>query len=169
MLVEAINITIPDFNERKIAEYRLIYKEIVLINSLANYMASANEIERAIEILERLRRGMNRSYVDDYEKVRMYLTVLYNYSKYLGMKGRYIEALAIVDEGEKLCRAHKRAKLLYGFAINRACCLFEVGKEKESVPYFAMAYHGAALVNESFSQKPIRKYVEERSILDLDS
>ncbi len=97
-VIEALNVTIPDFDMEMIDRYRLTYNEIALINTLAVYYGKNENIPQAVKILERLRDSINRSYEDESEKMRTYLMVLYNYSKYLGLVKRYDEALAIAED-----------------------------------------------------------------------
>ena len=169
LLIEAISVTIPSFNEREIDSYRLTCEEINIINQLACYYANRkDEQRRGVKIFEHLYDSINNAYIDETEKVRMYITVLHDYSKHLGLSKRYHECNDISIEGEALCRKYNRIVLLPGFAMNRAYSLFELGKKEESAPYAALAYYGMALVGLGYNQTLIRKYVEGHSIINLD-
>ena len=168
MLEDALKITKPKFDEKMVDRYRLTYQEIILVNEIAMYYCESKKLSRGIRLFERLRDSMDDHYVDEHEKMRMYTLVLYNCSKYMGQKERYAEALEIVTEGENLELKHRQLTLLPSFAINRACCMLETGKKKESVPYFALAYYGFALLGESFNQQATANYVEEHLEMVFD-
>ncbi|MCL2215500.1 MAG: hypothetical protein FWB91_00640 [Defluviitaleaceae bacterium] len=170
MLLKALKTTLPNFDERWIAGYHLTHREITIIMQLANYHAEkkAKELDRSIKIYERLRTSMNKIYVDGNEMIRTYGTLLYNYSKYLGLAGQYQKALEIVNEGELLCFSYGRVRQLPGFAINRAYDLLHLGKKEESIPYFAMAYYGSALIGRTGNQNVTGKFAEERLNIIFD-
>ena len=168
MLMEALKITIPDFDEKEVDKYNLAYAEITIINQMAIHYCEAGDTRRGVKLFERLIDSLNDSYVDEHEKVRTYITVLYNYSKYLGIMKRYDEALEIVDEGEMLSISHGAFTLLPSFAINRACNLLDLGKKEESVPYFAMAFYGTVTLDEKNNYLKIIDYVKEHLGITFD-
>jgi hypothetical protein len=162
LINKAISITIPDFDEMKITGYRLTYIEITLINKLANYAGENGDVPRALNIYKRLRDNMNYNYLDEHEKVRTYSMILYNYSKYLGLEGRYAEALTLIAEGELLALKHKRLSDMPGFMINKACDLLEIGNKEDSIPFFALSYYGSEIINDLKSQRIDADYVKEK-------
>ena len=167
MLKSALKITKPGFDEERTDEYRLTYNEIGIIQQLAIHYCESDEMERGCRLFEMLRDSMNFFYKDGKEKVRMYTSLLYNYSKCLGLMGRHLEALDIIDEGEIIELCHDRVNLLPGFAVNLAFNWYGMGKIKESVPYFAMAYYGSCLFGYTEDSQAVQDYVKER-ILGLN-
>ena len=167
-LVNAIKITKPKFDEKKVASYRLTYYEILLINGMAIHYCTSGKLSYGISLFERLRDSINESYVDEIEKIRTYPLVLYNMSKYLSAANRYEEALELVDEGELLGVKHGRLNLLHNFAANRCYCLRELDKIEESVPYLALAYYGSIIMGESNNQLKTAQYAKERFGIEFD-
>ena len=161
MLYDALKITIPKFHESMIEHYHLSLYEIILINKVALYFCGTGQRFKGIKFFERLKESMDRTYVDELEKMNMYGTILYNYSKSLGLEGRYKEALEIIAIGEKLCVKHGRLTLLPSYAVNKACDLLELGKKEESLPYFAMSYYGCGSVRRIEDRKITKDYVED--------
>jgi hypothetical protein len=159
-LEEALKITIQSYDEHKVARYRLTYNEIIIINEMACYFCRTEELKRGVRLLERLKESMDRFYVDEKEKIRMYPLVLYHYSKYLGHLEQRKKALAIAIEGEQLELKHRRVNLLALFAINRAYNLYKRGEIEESAPRFAMAYYHAAMFNDTEDQKIVAEFAE---------
>ena len=162
MLYEALKISLPKFDESMIEHYHLSFYEITLINQIAIYFCEKGQRTRGIKMFERLKESMDKTYVDEIEKMRSYGSILYNYSKNLGLKEYYKEAMEIIEVGEALCVKHGRLTLLPGYAVNKACDLLELGKKEESLPYFAMAYYGSGAVRNIKDHEIIKKYVEDR-------
>jgi len=151
ILQKALAATLPKFDEKILSKYRLSYSEIVIVNQLAGYYASQENDKsrkRGLRMYKNLAKSMDTYIVDEDEKVRMYETVLYNYSKFLGISKQYKTALKIVDEGERLAQKHSRLWSLPDFAINRAYNMLELGEKKESLPYFALAFYGSIMFTE---------------------
>ena len=168
LLEEALALTVNNFDEEMVHKYRLTNNEITIISQIAIHYCESGNMARGIKLYERLRDSMNRYYVDEKEKVRMYSVILYNYSKYLGLMERYKEALEIINEGENIVLRHCRLTLLPGFANNKACGFLELGEKQKSVPYFAMAYYGSALVRYFEDEQAIADYVKERLEIIFD-
>ncbi|MCL2228158.1 MAG: hypothetical protein FWB97_11155 [Oscillospiraceae bacterium] len=166
IIIKALRITLPQFDERNISGYRLSHNEISLVNKLAIHYAETGCTPKALRIYEELRESMNSSYIDESEKCRMYPTILYNYSKYLGKMERYKEALGVVREGEAISVQLGRISLLPGFAANKAYNLEGLGQKEESVLFFAQAHYGSGLVGKS--QAATGNYVKERFGIGFD-
>lgn len=169
MLKNTLSITKKNFDLRYVATTRLTYYEILIINQIANILCNAEETRhRGMRLFEDLVESMNTFYTDETAKIRMYTTVLYNYSKFLGMAKRYNDALLVIDDGEELCLKHGQIKTLPGFIINRACILHEQGRNKESFPYFAQTFYCYALIGKLKNMEDIRSYVSKHFELDFD-
>lgn len=168
MLHDAIKITKPKFDENEVDRYRLTYYEIILVHGMAMHHCESGRLTQGIRLYERLIDSMDKFYVDELEKVRMYPLLLYAYSKYLGLVKRHDEALEIVDKGETMEVKHGRLTLLHSFAVNRGYNLCETGKKKESVPYIALAYYGSALLGQSDNQQRTVAYAKEHLDVEFD-
>jgi len=172
MLKDAMLATRPKFEkeeeEESLDKCRLSYYEVMIANQMAMHYCNAGNASRGLKLFERLRDSMNRYYVDEREKVRMYPTIFYNYSKHLGRAGRRIEALEIIKEGEEMELRHKRLTLLPAFALNRAYNLQMLGKVEESVPIWVMAYHGSRLFNYANDTEIIAEHIQKHFDIKLD-
>ena len=160
MLIECIKITKPNYDEDMVHKYRLMYNELVIINQIAIFYCESSETSRGIKLFERLKESMDLYYIDSNEKIKMYGTILYNLSKFLGIKERYIEALNFIKDGVNMEISHRRLSLLPLFAINKACDLLELKNKKESVPYFVMAFYGNDIL--SYDNNTIKHFIQER-------
>ncbi|MCL2188703.1 MAG: helix-turn-helix domain-containing protein [Defluviitaleaceae bacterium] len=168
LLLQAIQITMPNFNEKNAAQYRMTYYEASLISKLAAYYAKKDPT-RGLHLFEQLRIGLKNFYEDTSEMLGIYVVTLYNESKYRGKDcTHHNQALALIDEGEALSRYYKRLMQLPGFAVNRACILLENGNREASIPYFAMAYYGSALLGRTRDAEVTYGYVKNNLGLDFD-
>ena len=168
MLENALKVTMSKFDENRAGNYRLSYYEVSIINQMAIHYCESGKTRQGLRLFERLIDSMNCYYIDEKEKIRMYTTVLYNYSKYLGLTGRFEEALEVVKEGEILELRHRRLTLLPSFAINHAYNLLELGLKEQSVPYFALSYYGSIAFEEEYNYPVIATYVKERFGITFD-
>lgn len=163
MINEALKITLPYFEEKKVMRYCLTHNEIILTNNMALYFCNTKEIDRGLSLFKRLCYSMNHSYVDETEKMRMYTKVLSNYSIYLSKAKHYRESLEITKEGERLAIKHKQLDLLCDFAFNRACALFNMKREhKETVPFFALCYYVSGILGKSNVQQTVANFASSQ-------
>jgi hypothetical protein len=160
-LLDALKLTRPDFSEHMIPSYRLGYYEIILINQLACFYAARGDLMRGTAIFNGLKTSINNSYADETEKMRMYGTVLYNYTKYLCRMQRHNEVMDIIKEGEELCIKHGRLNLLPGFAINKSVSCHKLGRDEKSAIYSAHAYYGSILMGEAYNADETFVYTKE--------
>lgn len=138
--VEAIKITKPDFEEEKIDTYILFYDEIILINQISTALFFISSVEKATDTLLKLKASMDKCYADDDEKVKTYITILYNITKNLGLLKRYEESLEICDIGIVLCQKYQNAFLHPMLLFNKAYCLLYSGKKEEGINILQKVY-----------------------------
>ena len=168
MVMDAIKITKFKFDENKIDNYHLTYYEILLINGMGLHYCESGDLRRGLRLFERLIDNVNNNYVDEFEKIRTYTTVLYNYSKYLGRAKRHEDALEIVNEGELLCLKHGRLTRLHNFAANHGFNLLKLGKKEESIPHIALAYYGSIIFGEIDNQQATAIFAKEHLGIEFD-
>jgi len=148
MLLDTLKITIPKFDEQKIASYRLSYNELIIINLYAVYYKGTGDLERAVKIFAQLRRSMDAHYEDDFEKSRMYTTVLFNYSSTLARLNRRGEAFEVIADSEHFEKSHGRLIDLPALSYNRGYGMFMLERHKECIPHLALGYYGVSMFAE---------------------
>jgi len=143
MLLDALRITLPKFDERYVDRYQLAYThcEIVAINQLAMHYGDIENYSRALDLFAMLRYNMDRNYVDEKEKSRMYATVLFNYTTYLGRAGQRLKALFTAEEGIEYALRHRQLSSLANLYFNKAYNLLKMGKSDECVLWFVLSYY----------------------------
>jgi len=160
LLIEALKVTCPGFDENDIDKHHLTFVEALIIGQYAGYYGNIGDYTRAAEIYERLRRNLNGKCVDSFEKARNYPTVLINYSTILGRAGRRKEALTVVAECELFERSHRRLTELPSLACNRGFNMYMLGETTDSFAYFAQAYYGSSMFSR-FGQADIKDTVHD--------
>jgi len=152
MLLDALKMTYPQFDEREIENYRLSYNEIKLINQYGGYLLETGDLRRAADVFHKLRQNLDRHVEDEVEKARSYAPIMFNYSSSLGRSERRHENQRIIEDGENFERCRGCLIELPGFAYNKGYNLLMLGKKEECIPYFVMSYYGTKLL-ENHGQK----------------
>jgi len=171
MLLEALHITCPQYNERDIDRYPLTHDEIILINSLACYYTNTKEYIRSANMFESLLYNLQNAYVDKSEKSKMYGTVIYNYTRCLGRMGQREEALKIIEDGLEFDREWGCLFGLSELTFNKAYNIYMLEDNEKSVPYFMQAYYGiTALVKYGFveHQQIAKNFMKEHLNIIFD-
>jgi transcriptional regulator with XRE-family HTH domain len=162
MLLETLCITKPCFNERDIVKTRLTYYEIVTINQMANLICQQGDMVKGTRIFESLLASMDTNIVDEPERMRMYPTVLSNYTKFLGLMGAKEEALKLAIKGDEMCVKTCNLNMISDFAGAKGWNLCELGRKEECIPILAQIFYTSGLVNKFGNQKAYGQYTKER-------
>lgn len=125
-LESAIKITLKNYGKTKIYNYLLTYDEIVILNNIAVAYGENEQKNKAIQIYGELKEYMEDNYINSEEKMRMYPSILYNLSKYLGLAGRYQESIDICDLGIESLNKYGRVKPLSSLLYNKAWCILKL-------------------------------------------
>lgn len=161
MLENALNITRKKkpFDIGQVASTRLAYKEVTAVNQLAICLCSIGEMRKGLCLFEDLIENMDKFYVDEHEKIRMFSAVQYNYSYYLGHAERYKESIDVAIKGSEMDAKHQRLRLLPEFALNIAVCMHRTDENEKCLPYFTLAFYGSMVAERHDNAKIIQDYV----------
>ena len=143
--LEALKITIPDYNEELIHTYRLTDMEFNIIHSLAIYNCTSGELQRGLEMFRKLRESILTHKIDVNSQGNFIPILMSNYSFYTSEAGQYEKALVIALEGEAVCIRYGLYYLLPLYAINKSIYTYKLGREDESRLHLTMAYYGSCL------------------------
>jgi len=139
--MDGIKISKPNFNVDKIDSYALYYDEIMLINLIAIAQSFLSpSLKTSTNIWLKLKSCIDIHYVDEDEKSRTYVRILYNLTKNLGLLKRYDECINLCDEGISLY--HKRIGVFHYplFLINKGCCLLHINQREEGMALLKQAH-----------------------------
>ena len=156
MIVRALKLTIPRFDERKIKDYALTVVERCLIGMLASCAMQAKDLQSAENIYAALLYNTKKRITDDYDRARTFATLSFHYSSCLGRLGRRLEALSILQDAWDHNAQYKRLTGTPNLVFNKAYSLMEMGEKEKSLAYFAMAFYGFMM----FGNKTNNKYLK---------
>jgi transcriptional regulator with XRE-family HTH domain len=144
-----------------IAKTRLTYYDVIAINQMAVCYCSSGNKSLGLQIFEDLKKSMDRYSIDESLKAIMYMGVLFNYSKFLGLAYQYDEALQIAQLGIYLCIKHNNLIPLPGLMFNYACALYFTDNKEDCLPFFAQAYYSFILIGKLNDAKVAKLFVLE--------
>ena len=144
-LLDALRLTCPQFDENKIVGLPLTIDEVLLISTLAGHyvnLGTEEQLIRALNIYKALIQNINRRYVDEREKVRLYIPVMFRLCLCLNQLKLYNETLKVAADAIEFCQSRGRLSPLTELTYVMAYAMHELGCKEESQPYFIMAYYG---------------------------
>ena len=165
MLKDALSITREDLLELRgdiIEDFRLTNYEIIILNQIGNYLCENGEYTHGLDIFDSLIKSVRENYLDESERIKTLLLLLYNYSNYLGHNKQYNEAEKYANEGEDLCVKHCHCIRMPGFLANKADALIEKGMNEKGIPYLALSYYGYAMLENMGEAKKMCDHAKER-------
>lgn len=131
--LKGIKITRPQFEARRIESYMLFFDEIHLINQIGIALNHILSLEKSIEIFEGLKNSLQKGYVDEDEKAKTYIHVLYNLSNKLGQASRFNECIDVCNEGLLYCERQYDAYFFPLLYFNLAYCFLYLGRKDEGL------------------------------------
>lgn len=161
LLLQALSLTLPDFDFDHISDYLLGIEEIKILNQLANSYSEEGNRRFAIHIYRQLFDDSRKHLLNSEAKVSLFIMLSYNYSRLLGLERRYEEEIEIATLGQQACIQYNKCRLLGGLLLNIACGLHELGKDEESKSNLIDAYYAHRLMKNEPSCELIKKYAEE--------
>ena len=162
MMLEALKITIPEYNQRHIENYYLTSQETGLLHDISIMAQVGGDDEAAIEICEALRKNVMENTLDMAEMGTWYTTITNSLARCLSLAGRYQEALEVCDEGIMVGRQTKVLISFPNIVAIKARCLFELGDKEEAEKLYRQAYHACAMAGLFATMEGIRESAEAR-------
>ena len=160
LLLQALSLTLPDFDFDHISDYLLGIEEIKILNQLANSYSEAGDRRFAIHIYRQLFDDSRKHLLNSEAKVSLFIMLSYNYSRLLGLERRYEEEIEIATLGQQACIQYNKCRLLGGFLLNIACGLHELGKDQESKSKLIDSFYAYRLMGDLTSCDIIKEYAK---------
>lgn len=160
LFLEAIRMTVPDFDGVHISTRLLTFHEISILNNIACTYHDMGNAWDALRLLSDLKEYIERHTAGGQELSVKYLMILQNLSTWLGQEGHYQEALELCQKGIDFCVEYGKMHTFPMFWCNKACALAELGQydmSKESF-YLSIALFRAMSQHERAEQ--VKKYAE---------
>jgi transcriptional regulator with XRE-family HTH domain len=164
ILANAIKISAPNFKKEDLPLYLLTKEDIRIINMMAVLYGEEGDLNNAIDLLFCLKKNFDGRYMNNEAKGRHYPMLVYNLTKYLGMSGRYEEAIDLCDEGIKFCLSASTLRHLPLIILNKACCSYEIGDIKGCTALLEEAYYSSRMYRRFDTANNIKNYVREKNL-----
>ncbi|MCL2245232.1 MAG: helix-turn-helix transcriptional regulator [Treponema sp.] len=130
MLMEAMKISIPEYNEKDIDKYYLSKQDVRIINLTAMVYRDNGRLEDGIEVLSLLKKNFEETNIDKESKGEYYASVVYALATLLAYAKRYKEALDMCDRAAEVCKETGVFRLLPLIIAYKSQNMFNWG-EKE--------------------------------------
>lgn len=141
MLMQAIQMTIPNFRLSKIEDYLYTLDEMKLVNQIGNAYSLAGDNEKAADIFYRLLQYMRCHLQEMVTSNRMLPLVLYNFARSLDLLERYEESARVARNGKEACIKYGHYQVLHSCLEIEAECDFFLGKKEESAERYREAFY----------------------------
>ncbi len=169
-LLEAIRLTMSDFEERKNIRNRLLtFDEITVLNSIALEYYNMGQQERGLKLLYELKDYLEEHVIDEEEKAKKYPMILYNIAWRLGGEvGNHWEAYRISSMGIQYCIKHNKLVALPYLINTKACAAYEMHKQDEAKLLFHQAVTLFDICEKEGSVRHIKDEIAIKYHLKLD-
>lgn len=157
-LLDAIHMTIPDFDGIHIKSRLLTYHEIAILNNIGCAYHSLGKVMDAVQLLLGLKEYMERHILGSDEMSLKYPMVLQNLSSWLGQEGMYQDALALCQAGLDYCIKYGRLHTFPMLLCNKACALAELGQYDMAKENFLQSIAIFQAVNQQEHAEQVKTY-----------
>ena len=168
LLLQALSLTLPDFDFDHISDYLLGIEEIKILNQLANSFSEEGNRRFAIHIYHQLFEDFHKRLFNIESTISLFTMLAYNYSRLLGLERRYEECIEIATLGQDICIRHNRCQYLGGLLLNIGYALHELGRDEESKSALTDAYYANRVMKKYSSCKVVQTYAKDHLNLILD-
>lgn len=152
LFLDAIRLTVPDFDEEDILCHIYSYDEIKLITQLAVSYGAGGRHEKAIDLFGQLLKYIRKNGNISTHAAKRVPMIAYNYALQLGLAGRYADAIDIAERGCQASLEICHYKFLPGLAHIRAECYYRLGKMEKSEDLYRQAYYTYKLIGDEVNR-----------------
>ena len=157
-LLDAIHMTIPDFDGIHIKSKLLTYHEIAILNNIGCAYHSLGRVMDAVQLLLGLKEYMEQHNLGSVEMSLKYPMVLQNLSSWLGQEGMYQDALALCQAGIDYCIKYGKLHTFPMLLCNKACALAELGQYDMSKDNFVKSIAIFQAINQQEHAEKVKAY-----------
>lgn len=161
---EVVNSSIKNFKANKILNCLLTKNEISMLNNLAISYYKAGQEDEAIEVAYAAKEYIEKKVVDHEGIAGMYLIILYNLSKWIGLKGKHHEVIELCDMAIKRCKRYGKHTSLAGLLLNKGCALTMLNQREEAKKLLEEAYYSFRAVGEMAGCESVKKFADKHDI-----
>ena len=139
LLLEAIRLTIPNFDLKKVSRFRYSMNEVALVNKVARTYARAGDRKKAISILSQLLQYIEKNNQELDKFAAQFCLVVHNCAIDLAVEKRYKEAAELAQRGWDVSVEKGDYQFLPGFVAILAGCEYFQGNRERSAELYVQA------------------------------
>jgi len=161
LLVQAIRLTVPNFDVEHIDGFLYTFDEIKLVNQIAGIYSDSGQSEKALDIYRQLLFYIRRHYQEELIGNGSLSMVVHNYARELGLAKRYEESIRAAEEGRKLCIQYGHYQFLPGFLAIMGECYHFIGQNDKSAESYLQAYYLYKALDKFSALETVRREAKE--------
>lgn len=129
-LESILKMTVPDYGKKRIHELLLNYQELIIINNIAIAYAENGKRPKAIALFQELIEFLEEKFMNCRERNYLYAPLVLNLVKYLGLEGRFPEALELAQEAISELTEYGKTLYIPELRFDIAWILMQMDREK---------------------------------------
>ncbi|MCL2245260.1 MAG: helix-turn-helix transcriptional regulator [Treponema sp.] len=145
MLMEAMKISIPEYNEKEIDKYYLSKQDVRIINLTTMVYRDNGRLDDGINVLILLKKNFEETNIDKESRGEYYASVVYALATLLTYANRYEEALKMCDRAAEICIETGVFRLLPLVTAYKVHCLYHLGNKDECSELLKQSYYASKM------------------------
>lgn len=129
-LENTLRMTVPGYGKKRLHELLLNYQELIIINNIAIVYAENGKRPEAIRLFQELIEFLKEKFMDCRERNYLYAPLVLNLVKYLGLEGRFQEALKLAEQAIEELSEYGKTLYVPELYFDIAWMLIQMDKEK---------------------------------------
>ncbi|MCL2360445.1 MAG: helix-turn-helix transcriptional regulator [Defluviitaleaceae bacterium] len=166
---EALEIVIPDFNVKSIADYYLNKSCTNMLNLLALIYCELKRYDEAIDILYGLKTNIDNTYKEPRVHAKAVSPVINNVARILLLAGRPQEAMDICEEGIKTCWYADEYMFYKTICWFQAKALHALGRTEEFIEISRKLYYAYDIFRREYDKNHVRDTLLAETGVDVAS
>lgn len=166
--MDAIEMTIPNFEIENISNYLLSHTEISIINAMACCYKKLGDKDTALEIFNGLAFYIDKNITSTHEKLRNQSLVLANLTNLLLLKKQYIDVLYWANKGIEICLQNHDSYFLPILYHAKCKALIQIGNIKEAKELSVYTYYLFKVNGQEQLANLIQKDLKNSSDISFD-
>jgi tetratricopeptide (TPR) repeat protein len=168
LLMQAIRLTIPQFDLSAINEFLYTFDEIKIINQIAIVYSDMEQHATAITIYQQLLAYIDKHYGEILGGSGLLPMVLHNYARELDFNKQYEACIGICEKGRRVCIQYANYQFFPGFLALMAESYHFAGKDDKSKECYLQAYYLYRALGNEASLNIVRKEAKEYLGLEFE-
>ncbi|WP_075720112.1 helix-turn-helix domain-containing protein [Roseburia sp. 499] len=166
MMLEAVRLTLPDFDGIHMKNHFLTFQEITILNDIGCLYYELGKKIEAFQILIGLKKYMEE-HIPDEKGADKYPAIIQNMVSWLLRERSYEDALPLCEKGLECCIAHGKMRGFPMLLYQKATLLAETGQVDKSRECFFQSIAIFHAINQHQQAEDIRMFANKNYKLNL--